>query len=94
VEGTIVPPLVWFLHSKNRNKPKGNLMSAKTFQSTPLDKETRAALPTPEAAFHLNRAEQTLRLWAMRNDGPVKCLRVGGRLQWPVAEIKRLMGVA
>jgi hypothetical protein len=29
----------------------------------------------------------------MRNDGPVKCLRVGGRFAWPVAEIKALMGV-
>ena len=68
-------------------------MAAKTFQPTPLALETRAALPTPEAAFHLNRANQTLRLWAMRNDGPVKCLRVGGRLQWPVDQIKTLMGV-
>jgi hypothetical protein len=68
-------------------------MAAKTFQPVPLAQETRAALPTPEAAFHLNRATQTLRLWAMRNDGPVKCLRVGGRLAWPVAEIKALMGV-
>jgi hypothetical protein len=69
-------------------------MTAKTFQPVSLTLETRAALPTPEAAYHLNRANQTLRLWAMRNDGPVKCLRVGGRLQWPVADIKRVMGVA
>lgn len=69
-------------------------MAAKTFQPTPLALETRSALPTPEAAFHLNRAQQTLRLWAMRNDGPVKCLRIHGRLAWPVAEIKALMGVA
>lgn len=68
-------------------------MAAKTFRPTPLALETRAALPTPEAAFHLNRSNQTLRLWAMRNDGPVKCLRVGGRLQWPVDQIKSLMGV-
>lgn len=68
-------------------------MAAKTFQPTPLALETRAALPTSEAAFHLNRATQTLRLWAMRNDGPVKCLRVGGRLQWPVDQIKAMMGV-
>jgi hypothetical protein len=68
-------------------------MAAKTFQPTPLALETRAALPTPEAAFHFNRANQTLRLWAMRNDGPVKCLRVGGRLQWPVDQIKTLMGI-
>jgi hypothetical protein len=69
-------------------------MTVKTFQPVPLALETRAALPTPEAAYHLNREQQTLRHWAMRNDGPVKCLRVGGRLQWPVAEIKRVMGVA
>jgi hypothetical protein len=69
-------------------------MTVKTFQRVSLALETRAALPTPEAAYHLNRAAQTLRLWAMRNDGPVKCLRVGGRLQWPVADIKRVMGVS
>lgn len=69
-------------------------MAAKTFQPTPLALETRSTLPTPEAAFHLNRAQQTLRLWAMRNDGPVKCMRIHGRLAWPVAEIKALMRVA
>ena len=69
-------------------------MTAKTFQPTPLALETRAALPTSEAAFHLNRAQQTLRIWALQNNGPVKCLRVQGRLQWPVADIKRVMGVA
>jgi len=68
-------------------------MATKTFQATPLALETRAALPTNEAAFHLNRAEQTLRLWAMQNDGPVKCIRVHGRLQWPVDQIKKVMGV-
>lgn len=68
-------------------------MTAKTFQPVALDHETRAALPTREAAYHLNRAEQTLRLWAMRNDGPVKCLRVNGRLQWPIDQIKAVMGV-
>jgi hypothetical protein len=69
-------------------------MAAKTFQPTPLELETRSALPTPEAAYHLNRAQQTLRLWAMRNDGPVKCLRIQGRLAWPVAELRRVLGVA
>lgn len=68
-------------------------MAAKTFQLVALDHEKRAALPTNEAAYHLNRAEQTLRLWAMRNDGAVKCLRVNGRLAWPVDQIKAVMGV-
>ena len=69
-------------------------MAAKTIQYVSLDSETRAALPTPEAAFHLNRAQQTLRLWAMREDGPLRALRINGRLAWPVAEIKRVLGVA
>lgn len=69
-------------------------MAAITFQPVPLERETRIALPTPEAAFHLNRAQQTLRLWAMREDGPVRPLRINGRLAWPVADIRRLLGVA
>lgn len=68
-------------------------MAAKTFQPIPLALETRSSLPTPEAAFHLSRAEQTLRLWAMRGDGPIKCLRVNGRLAWSVADLKRALGV-
>jgi len=68
-------------------------MAAKTIQPVSLDRETRAALPTPEAAFHLNRAQQTLRLWAMREDGPLLPVRVNGRLAWPVSEIKRVLGV-
>ncbi len=68
-------------------------MATKTLQRTPLDRETRANLPTPEAAFHLNRAEQTLRLWAMRENGPLRPIRVNGRLGWPVAELRRLLHV-
>ncbi len=68
-------------------------MAAKTFQPIPLALETRSSLPTPYAAFHLSRAEQTLRIWAMRGDGPVKCLRVNGRLAWSVADLKRALGV-
>ena len=70
-------------------------MAAKTIQPVSLDRETRAALPTPEAAFHLNRAQQTLRLWAMRDgSGPIRPLRINGRLAWPVAELRRVLGVA
>lgn len=64
------------------------------FIFTPLVRETRTNLPTREAAHHLNRAQQTLRLWAIRNDGPIKCLRINGRLAWPVSELKKLLGVA
>ena len=69
-------------------------MATKTIQPISLDRETRAALPTPEAAFLLNRAQQTLRLWAVREDGPLRPLRINGRLAWPVAELRRVLGVA
>jgi hypothetical protein len=69
-------------------------MATKTVQPVPLAQETRTALPTPEAAFHLNRAAQTLRLWASLERGPLRPLRINGRLAWPVAELRRVLGVA
>lgn len=69
-------------------------MAAKTIQPVALERETRAALPTPEAAFHLNRAPQTLRLWACLENGPLRPIRINGRLAWPVSELRRVLGVA
>ena len=59
----------------------------------PLETEARAALPTPEAAAHLSRAPHTLRLWACREDGPLRPLRIHGRLAWPVSELRRVLGL-
>lgn len=56
------------------------------------EQEARSALPTAEGAFRLNRAQQTLSLWAMRNDGPVKCLRMNGHLDWLIDAICKLLG--
>jgi len=59
-----------------------------------LDRETRAAVDTATAAYHLSRQPQTLRAWACLENGPLRPLRVHGRLAWPVAELKRVLGVA
>ena len=59
-----------------------------------LAHETRANLPTLEAAFHLNRRPQTLRGWACNEDGPLRPLRISGRLAWPTDELRRVLGVA
>lgn len=75
------------------NTPQGRNMASSTFHRVPLERETRANLPTPEAAYHLNRAQQTLRLWAMRENGPIRPIRVNGRLAWPVAELRRVLQV-
>ena len=68
-------------------------MAMKTIQPISLENEVRLTLPTSEAAYHLNRANQTLRIWAMR-DGPIRPVRVNGRLAWPVSELKRVLGMA
>ncbi len=62
-------------------------------QLLPITAETRAAIPTTEAARHLNRRPQTLRRWACFENGPVRPIRINGRLAWPVSEIRRVLGV-
>ena len=68
-------------------------MAQNILQLVALEHETRAALPTPEAALHLMRAAQTLRIWACRENGPIRPIRIHGRLAWPTAELRRLLGV-
>lgn len=64
-------------------------------QYLPLALVTRPNLTTAETAYYLNRRPQTLRGWACRSGtGPIEPRRINGRLAWPVAEIKALMGVA
>lgn len=58
---------------------------------TPLAQETRTAIPTDAAAHHLNRKGQTLRAWACLENGPIRPIRINGRLAWPVAEIRALL---
>ena len=63
-------------------------------QFPPLELENRPAVDTAAAAYYLNRRAQTLRAWACREDGPIRPLRLNGRLLWPTEEIRRLLGVA
>jgi predicted XRE-type DNA-binding protein len=59
-----------------------------------LADETRTHVTTEHAAWLLGRACQTLRVWACyESRGPLRPIRIAGRLAWPVAEIKRVLGV-
>ena len=61
----------------------------------PLEQVNRPTVPTEQAAHYLNRRPQTLRTWAMNSGtGPVPCIRINGRLAWPVSELRRVLGVA
>lgn len=62
-------------------------------QYLPLTQQSRTVVETDEAAFHLGRKSQTLRKWACLENGPLRPLRVNGRLAWRVADIKALLGV-
>lgn len=48
-------------------------------------------LPTDEAAAAINRKPQTLRKWAALETGPLRPIRINGRLAWPVADIAALL---
>lgn len=58
-----------------------------------LDQVTQPNVQTAQAAHYLNRRPQTLRGWACFEDGPLRPLRVHGRLAWPVSEIRRITGI-
>lgn len=58
----------------------------------PLEQVTAPNVPTNQAAHYLNRASQTLRKWACTEAGPIRPLRINGRLAWRVSEIRKLVG--
>ena len=60
----------------------------------PLADETRYSLDTAAAAHQLNRKSQTLRYWASTQSGPIRPMLINGRLAWPCAELRRVLGVA
>ena len=56
-----------------------------------LASELRTHVDTECAAHHLGRSVITLRKWACLENGLMRPIRVGRRLAWSVAEIKRLL---
>lgn len=57
----------------------------------PLALESRTAVPTENAAYYLSRKPQTLRAWACLENGPIRPIRINGRLSWRVADIQAVL---
>ncbi len=77
------------------NAQKGTHMQTPIPQHfPPLELETRPTLDTAATAYYLRKARQTLRIWACKENGPIRPIRVGARLHWKTAEIRKLLGVA
>jgi hypothetical protein len=75
------------------NKRESETMQTKLqLQFPTLESVTRPTVDTATAAYYLNRRPQTLRVYALTGH-PIKPLRFNGRLAWPVAELRRVMGV-
>lgn len=62
----------------------------------PLEQVTKPNLTTAELAYYSNLAQQTWRVKACYDSAPegLRPLRVCGKLAWPTAGAKRLLGVA
>lgn len=65
------------------------------FDFVPLHLETRTHVSTKVMCRHLGRKEQTARGWASAETFPdgLRPLRVNGRLAWPVAGIRKVLGI-
>lgn len=50
-----------------------------------------AVVTTEEAAAALNRKPQTLRKWACLETGPIRPVRINGRLAWKVSDLQSLL---
>ena len=77
------------LHSATTRRP-----ATEPQQFPPLESVTRPTVDTAAAAYYLNRKPQTLRCHACHENGPIRPIRINGRLAWPVSELRRLLGVA
>ena len=60
----------------------------------PLRDVTNPTVPTPQCAHYFGREDQTLRTWACYETGPIRPIRVNGRLAWPVDQIRKVLGVS
>jgi len=82
--------------STAQHAQKGLKMQAPTAQRfTPLELETRPTVDTAAASHYLHLAPQTMRIYACRENGPIRPRRIPGsaKLHWATADIRRLLGV-
>jgi hypothetical protein len=68
--------------------------AAAYLQFPPLEQVARPTVPTDAAAHYLNRKPQTLRAWACLEDGPIRPIRINGRLAWRVSDLQKLLSGA
>lgn len=73
------------------NSAQGSSVDNRRNNYAPIETESRTHVETACAAFHLTRKSQTLRTWACFENGPIRPIRINGRLAWSVSDIKRVL---
>lgn len=82
------------VHAANAKRHQARAVIAQAgTQYPPLESVTAPSVPTDQAAFYLLRQPQTLRGWACSQTGPIQPVRVHGRLGWPTAKLREMLGV-
>lgn len=66
-------------------------MVSENFPALAAVAKGRDTLPTNEAGTAINRAPQTLRKWACLENGPIRPIRINGRLAWRVSDLQSLL---
>jgi len=56
-----------------------------------LEEVTSSTVSTNAAAYYVNRQPQTMRSWGCLENGPIRPIRINGRLAWFVSDIKALL---
>jgi len=80
---------------QNENaKIRAKLKAPNTQEYPPLEHQTRPTLDTATSAYYLHKAPQTLRVWACKQNGPIRPIRVGAHLHWKTSDIRKLLGAS
>ncbi|MBK7766399.1 MAG: DNA-binding protein [Sulfuritalea sp.] len=66
-------------------------MVSENFPALAAVAKGRDTLPTNEAGIAINRAPQTMRKWACLENGPIRPIRINGRLAWKVSDLQALL---
>ncbi len=64
---------------------------SKNFPELAAVAKGRDTLPTHDAAVAINRSDQTMRKWACLENGPIRPVRINGRLAWKVSDLQALL---
>ena len=83
------------MHASTQHSTDTRRAATEPQQFPPLELVNRPTVPTEQAAHYLLRRPQTLRGWHSQGTCPdgLRPVRINGRLGWPVAGIRAVLGM-